>query len=126
MGQVYMIQVADEVYYGSTKQKYLSKRQARHNWNLRNKKNQLLYKKCIDVGIERIKCIKLYEGDDYLQVENQYIIDNECINERHVFQSIESRKETARKYRQSEKGKIAQARAMKRYRERQAENLNLN
>lgn len=121
MGQVYMIQVADEVYYGSTKQKYLSKRQSRHNWNLRNKPNQLLYKKCIDVGLERIKCIKLYEGDNYLDVENQYIIDNECINERHAFATIERKRETSRKYRQSEKGKATQARAIQKYKQRNCE-----
>tara|TARA_R110002012_G_scaffold306006_1_gene510424 strand:+ start:544 stop:984 length:441 start_codon:yes stop_codon:yes gene_type:complete len=116
MGKVYKIIVNDLCYYGSTKQLWLSRRQARHNHNLRYNPKQKLYKYCLKNNISEIKCELLYEGDNYIEYENDLIKnDSNCLNMRWSKSSKERKKETAKKYTQSEKGKITKAKANKKY-----------
>tara|TARA_R110001632_G_scaffold207268_1_gene331302 strand:- start:3 stop:542 length:540 start_codon:yes stop_codon:yes gene_type:complete len=122
MGKVYKIIVNDKYYYGSTDD--LSMRQARHNFNLRNNPKQKVYKYCLYNNISEIKCVPIYEGDDYLNVENEYIKnDNNCLNMRLSICDKERKAETAKKYNQSEKGKISKAKADKKYSEKNKEKL---
>ena len=124
MGKVYKIVVNDLCYYGSTKQKYLSKRQSRHNDNLRNNPKQKLYQYCLAQNISKINCELIYEGDDYIEYENDLIKnDSNCLNMRWSKSSKERKKETAKKYNQSEKGKITNAKVAKTYREKHKEKI---
>ena len=120
MGKVYKIEINDKIYYGSTKQQ-LCKRQSRHNYNLRNNPIQLLYKTCIEENIEKIICIELYDGDDYKEKEQSYIKNNISLNMRHSISSIERKKETHKKYIDSEKGKQTVARINKKHRDNHVE-----
>lgn len=56
-GIVYMIKVGEDIYIGSTREKYLCSRQATHNRDLRQNKNFDLYIKCNELKIEKIECI---------------------------------------------------------------------
>jgi len=56
-GIIYMIKVGEDIYIGSTRQKYLCSRQAEHNRDLKKKKNFDLYIKCNELEIEEIECI---------------------------------------------------------------------
>ena len=55
-GMVYKIELQDEIYIGSTETQ-LCQRQSRHNYDLKKNPNLKLYKKCIEQGIDKIKCI---------------------------------------------------------------------
>ena len=118
MGIVYQIIVGDRKYYGSTNQ-MLCKRQGRHNDNLRNQPNQLLYRTAIENNITKLICEKIYEGDDYLEYENNCIEnDINCLNMRRSKGSEETRKQSNKKWRQSAKGKLSKRNCDKRYREK--------
>ncbi len=124
MGKVYKIVVNDLCYYGSTKQKYLSSRQCRHNHNLRNNPKQKLYQYCLNHNVEELKCQLLYEGDNYIEYENDLIKnDSNCLNMRWSKSNAERKKETEKKYIQSEKGKITKSKADKKYREKHKEKV---
>jgi|TARA_R110000796_G_scaffold116314_2_gene228792 hypothetical protein len=68
MGFIYKIEINNEIYIGSTKQKYLSDRQSGHNQALRNQKcreyNSHIYKYCRTHNIEKIICELIEEVDD--------------------------------------------------------------
>ncbi len=68
MGFIYKIEVEGELYIGSTKEKYLSKRQYCHNCNLNNPKNigynSYLYRFCREKKVEKIICELIEEVDD--------------------------------------------------------------
>ena len=118
MGIVYQIIVGDKKYYGSTIQ-MLCKRQGRHNENLRNNSKQVLYKSAIEKNITKLICEKIYEGDDYLDYENNCIEnDINCLNMRRSKGSEETRKQSNKKWQQSAKGKISKRNCYKRYREK--------
>ena len=55
-GIIYKIEFNDLVYVGATPQK-LCQRQSNHNSDLRNRPNVKLYQKCIEQGVDAIKCI---------------------------------------------------------------------
>jgi len=55
-GMVYKIELQDEIYVGSTEQK-LCVRQSNHNAYLKLHPHRKLYKKCIEQGVDKIKCI---------------------------------------------------------------------
>ncbi|MGI9556178.1 MAG: hypothetical protein ACR2M9_04880 [Cyanophyceae cyanobacterium] len=110
---VYKISIGNGFYYGSTKQE-IYKRQLRHNFNLRNPEQypQRLYAYAREQGVKKIICEEIYIGDDYLDKENEYIKnDINCLNMRWSKSSEERKKETAKKYRNSEKGKLTNKRA---------------
>ena len=52
-----MIKVGEDIYIGSTRQKYLSSRQGGHNRALRDNKEFDLYVKCNELKITKIQCI---------------------------------------------------------------------
>lgn len=113
MGIIYKIKVNDRYYYGSSKQKYLSSRQARHNYNLRNEPNQLLYKECIKYNIDKIICeiVEVCENDKLNEKENFYILnDTNSLNMKITGCNEEMRKErkkeSNKRYMQTENGKI--------------------
>ena len=80
MGFIYKIEIAGELYIGSTIRKYLCQRQCDHNKCLKNPKrknyNNPLYKFCRTHNIEKIKCILLEEADN----ENIRIKEQEYMN----------------------------------------------
>ena len=77
--KIYKINIGDEIYIGSTTERLLCNRQSKHNYNLRKKPHiQKLYQKCIDAGIEKIKCIwvadvKCNSIDELRKIEQDYI-----------------------------------------------------
>jgi len=76
MGIIYKIEVEGELYIGSTKNKYLSSRQALHNHCLNNKEcNVYLYRFCRTHNIEKIICELIEEVDDteLVLLEQEYI-----------------------------------------------------
>ena len=93
-GIVYKVEVGDKVYYGSTTQK-LCNRQARHNFNLKQKNGSNFYKECLKQKIEKIICKEIYRGGNYIQKENEYIINNECLNS---IKAFTNRLEDKKKY----------------------------
>jgi len=121
MGIIYKIQVNNCVYYGSTIQHYLSRRQARHNHNLKHNPIQLIYKECVLQNINKIIC-ELVETCDDSQIkerENFYIKGcTNSLNMRDAFLTEEKKKEIKKKYNQSEKGKISKSNCDRRYREK--------
>lgn len=126
MNKIYKIEFNDFVYYGSTKQKLLSSRQAKHNYNLKHNPKQLLYSKAKDLGIDKLICKLICECNDLdrIEIENNLINSSkkECLNSRRVPYTEEERKikkiESNKKYYQSEKGKQKRKEADKRYYQR--------
>jgi hypothetical protein len=103
MGIIYKIEVAGEIYIGSTTQK-ISQRQGCHNYNLRNPHNKhynyLLYRFCRENNIKNIKCKLIEEVDnDNIKIKEQEQIDllNPILNSQKAFrteeQLIEQKKE---------------------------------
>ena len=121
MGIIYKIQIGDLVYYGSTIQNYLCRRQARHNYNLKHNPIQLIYKECMNQNISKIIC-EVVETCDNKQIkerENFYIQNcNNSLNMRIAFLTEQQHKETQRKYYESEKGKLSKSNCDRRYREK--------
>jgi hypothetical protein len=121
MGIIYKIQIGDLVYYGSTIQYYLSTRQARHNHNLKHNPIQLIYKECINQNISKIIC-ELVETCNNKQIkerENFYIQNcNNSLNMRYALLTEQRKKETQKKYYQSEKGKLSKSNCDRRYKEK--------
>ena len=68
MGFIYKIEVAGELYIGSTKNKYLCNRQGQHNHSLNNPNdndyNIPLYKFCREHNVKKIICEIIEEVDD--------------------------------------------------------------
>ena len=123
MNKIYKIEFDNYIYYGSTKQKLLSQRQSRHNYNLKHNPKQKLYKIANENNIEKLNCILLEECEEIERyyIENKYIKNNNdkiILNDRLAFANEERKKEIKKKYAQSEKGKIAKAKANKKYNEK--------
>ncbi len=103
MGFIYKIEVEGQLYIGSTKNKYLSNRQAVHNCNLKNPNNinynLQLYKFCRDHNIEKIICEIIEEVDntELVLLEQEYINMLEpSLNIRRAYQTKEERLEQIR------------------------------
>ena len=112
MGFIYKIEVGEECYIGSTKNKYLCNRQRQHNYDLK-KSNSYLYEFCREHKIEKIICELLEEVDnENIRIKEQEYIEllNPSLNVKRAFQTKEERKEQIRlkdkKYREKNKDKI--------------------
>ena len=101
MGFIYKIEVEGELYIGSTKNKYLSSRQALHNHCLNNKEcNVYLYRFCRTHNIEKIICELIEEVDDteLVLLEQEYITMLEpSLNTYKAYQTKEERLEYYKK-----------------------------
>jgi hypothetical protein len=120
MGIIYKIQIGDLIYYGSTIQ-LLSRRQARHNHNLKHNPIQLIYKECIEQNISKIICeiVEICNNNQIKERENFYIKNcNNSLNMRDALLTEQRKKETNKKYYQSEKGKLNKRNCDRRYREK--------
>ena len=79
MGFIYKIEIDNELYIGSTKQKKLHKRQSQHNYILNNPNNKnynlFLYRFCREKKVEKIICelIETVEDNELLLLEQEYI-----------------------------------------------------
>ena len=79
MGIIYKIEVAGEIYIGSTIEKLLSRRQNNHNYNLRNPHNRHynypLYKFCREHNVKKIICelIETVDNDNITIKEQDYM-----------------------------------------------------
>ena len=114
-GIIYKIEFGDYLYVGSSKQKYLSQRQGNHNSRLReNKRQHFLYKKCRELGIEKIECIFIknfyYDTiEELVQEEEKYrIMLNSNLNSNKCFLSEEEKKSNKKIYNIINKDKISQ------------------
>ena len=112
MGFIYKIEVEGELYIGSTKQKYLSKRQADHNKLINNPNskayNYSLYKFCREHNVRRIICelLETVEDSELKIVEQKYIkMVEPSLNTYKAYNTIEDRKEHIKKY-QKKKSKV--------------------
>jgi hypothetical protein len=101
-GIIYKIEINGKIYIGSTKQKYLSHRQAEHNFDYRKKRyNMKLYLYAAMCGIEKLKCewicdIEFEHLNQLRTIENKYIKEyNACLNER---KAIRTEKEVGPTY----------------------------
>ena len=100
MGFIYKIEVAGELYIGSTKDKYLCNRQGTHNYHLNNinsnKYNIYLYRFCREKKVKKIICEiieEVYDNEKIL-LEQEYITMLEpSLNTRRAFQTEEERLE---------------------------------
>ncbi len=105
MGFIYKIEVGEECYIGSTKQKYLSQRQADHNKLINNPNskayNYSLYKFCREHNVRRIKCelLETVEDSELKILEQEYIkMLKPSLNTYRAFQTKEDRKEQNKNY----------------------------
>jgi predicted peroxiredoxin len=128
MSKIYKIEFNDCVYFGSTKQKYLSSREARHNYNLKHCPVQKLYQEAIKQGIEKLECKLVYEcsNEERLLKETELIKntkDKIILNDRLAFCDLERRKQINRKYAMTERGKESKRQCDKRYAEKHREQI---
>ncbi len=103
MGFIYKIEVAGELYIGSTKNKYLSQRQSIHNHYLNNPNtkyyNTYLYKFCREHNVSKIICELLETVDDteIILLEQEYINKLQpTLNSIRAFQTEDERLEQIR------------------------------
>ena len=103
MGFIYKIEVGEELYVGSTKQKYLCRRQGQHNKILNNSKykdyNIYLYRFCREHNIEKIICELIEEVDntELVLLEQEYITMLEpSLNTRRAYRTKEEHLEQMR------------------------------
>jgi hypothetical protein len=103
MGFIYKIEVAGELYIGSTKEKYLCNRQGKHNQGLNNPNdihyNIYLYRFCREHNVNKIICELIEEVDDteLILIEQEYMNMLEpTLNIRRAFQTEEQLKEQKR------------------------------
>ena len=99
MGFIYKIEIDNQIYIGSTKQK-LYKRQSIHNHELNNQHrknhNSLLYKFCREKKVKKIICELIEEVDDTeLKILEQGFIDllQPSLNSYRVYRTEEERQE---------------------------------
>ena len=99
---IYKIELDNEIYVGSTEQKLCS-RQSRHNSDLKIYPYRTLYQKCIELDIEKIKCIwvadiKFNSTAEKRAIEEKYRKDlNAVLNMRKCYTTKEERREQKRK-----------------------------
>lgn len=103
---VYCVYLGEDVYFGSTKQG-IRRRENRHNSYLKTGKNLPLYNKARDLGIDKIELCLLYEGDDYKQVEHDFIVNEKCIN---LYGAVYDRQRYLKKHCQNQKNYIKRKR----------------
>ena len=130
MVKIYKIEFGNYIYFGSTKQAYLTRRQSRHNYNLKHDPKQKLYRVAIEQNIHKLNCILLCEceDDERLKKENELIIgttDKIILNERLALSDSHTVKMNNLKYSKSEKGKLQKKKADKRYAIKHSEKLKL-
>ena len=104
MGFIYKIEIGEDLYIGSTKEKYLCQRQKRHNHGLNNPNsndyNIPLYRFCREKKVEKIICELIEEADnnELLLLEQKYInMLKPNLNVRKAFQTKEERLEYQKK-----------------------------
>ena len=130
--KLYKISFLNYIYYGSTKQYYLSNRQNRHNENLRNNPKQLLYKTARDNNIDKLYCelITTYDTlEELKEAENNCILNNNdliLLNQRKVIGTYDDIKKRVRDYQKTEKGKLTKSKANKKYQIKNKEKLKEN
>ena len=130
--KLYKITFLNYIYYGSTKQYYLSNRQNRHNENLKYYPNQLLYKTAKNNNINKLYCelINTYDTlEELKEAENNCILNNKdliLLNQRKVIGTYDDIKKRVRDYQKTEKGKLTKAKANKKYHDKNKENLKEN
>ena len=107
MGFIYKIEIGEDLYIGSTKEKYLCQRQKRHNHGLNNPNsndyNIPLYRFCREKKVEKIICelIEKVENDELLLLEQEYINMLEpSLNSQRAYRTIEEHKEQIKKQNQ--------------------------
>ena len=105
MGFIYKIEVEGELYIGSTKNKYLCNRQAKHNHSLNNPNdihyNTPLYKFCREHKIKKIICELLETVDDTeLRILEQEYMNKlkPSLNSNRAYQTEDERLEQIRLY----------------------------
>ena len=99
-GKIYLLKSknSDKVYVGSTCEKYLSSRFAKHNYDFNKKKisTQEIYE-CGDVYIELYECYPCSCKEELLKREKEVINKISCVNKHSPITSIEERKEKRKK-----------------------------
>ena len=102
MGIIYKIEIDNQIYIGSTKQK-LYQRQTNHNKSLNNPNNKdynnPLYRYCREKKVKKIICELIEEVDDSeLKILEQGFINllEPSLNTRRAYQTIEEHKEQIR------------------------------
>jgi hypothetical protein len=105
MGFIYKIEVAGELYIGSTKEKYLCFRQKKHNQGLNNpickNYNTYLYRFCREHNVSKIICELIEEVDDseLILIEQEYMNMLEpTLNTNRAYRTEEERLEYHKKY----------------------------
>lgn len=103
-GYIYKIEIGNDLYVGSTNDKRLCDRQAKHNYKMKQYPNRLLYKKHYENNLDKVKCILVkvveFENLEELRIlEQEYIIKlNATLNSQKAFQSKLSRLEYKKKW----------------------------
>jgi hypothetical protein len=114
-GIIYYIELDDEYYIGSTKQK-LCKRQAKHNEDYRKEKcKSKLYERARELGIEKINCVWIediiFNSIEELRAREEYWRKkykdekNSNLNSQVCFQTLEEKKEYDNNYNQLQETK---------------------
>ena len=114
-GVIYYIELADDYYIGSTKQK-LCKRQGHHNESLNRKNTQSnLYKTARELGIEKLKCVwiedVIFNSIEELRAREEYWRKkykdekNSNLNSQVCFQTLEEKKDYDNNYNQLQETK---------------------
>jgi len=95
-GYVYKVNIGAKYYIGSTKLK-LSQRANKHNYHIKTKPKCKFHIECVNNNIFKVKCEEIYKGKDYLEIENNIILeslnDPNCLN----MKAVKSNKERRRK-----------------------------
>tara|TARA_R110002020_G_C15793913_1_gene730482 strand:+ start:100 stop:546 length:447 start_codon:yes stop_codon:yes gene_type:complete len=118
-GYIYKIEVGNDLYVGSSCDKRLCDRQAKHNYKMKKYPNRLLYKKHYENNLDKVKCIlvKLVQVENINELrilEQKYIIElNATLNSQKAFQSKLSRKEYKKKYNEDNKEHLSNLRKIK-------------
>jgi hypothetical protein len=104
MGFIYKIEVAGELYIGSTKNKYLSNRQGEHNYRMRTIHNKdyniYLYRFCREKKVKKIICelLETVEDSELKILEQEYINMLEPkLNSQRAYRTQEQLKEEVKK-----------------------------
>ena len=111
-GYIYKIEVGNDLYIGSTIDKRLCDRQAKHNYKMKQYPNRLLYKKHYENNLDKVKCIlvKVIEFENLQELkilEQEYIIKlNSTLNSQKAFQSKLDRKEYKKKWDEDNKKQL--------------------
>jgi hypothetical protein len=111
MGFIYRVEIAGELYVGSTKVRLLCNRQKQHNYNLRTPirkaYNTPLYVFCREHNVKKIICevIEMVDNENIKIAEQKYIdLLQPSLNTYRAFrteeQKIEQKKECDKKYKE--------------------------